>query len=316
MSHFSVAVIMDGSKSLEEILAPYEECTENKEFLEFCDTETEYSETYQNGSQKMVRMLEDQSLKSVWNKMFLVEISEGMYDLYRQDENIRLHSDWKDGKHIFYRYEYGVNEVVDVPYKELYATFEEYMKEEHGADERDPEKNRFGYWYNPNSKWDWWQVGGRWAGYLKAKTGRMGEPSLVYPRHVEPGHFDLAQIRDIDFSGDKVAYNKAIRYWEVVVEGAPLKDGETKEMFESFWKKEYYLNHYGTKEQYARELSEMSTFAVVTLDGKWHEKGQMGWFGCSSESGEESREWHNSWYDTFIKDENPEHVIVIVDCHI
>lgn len=28
--------------------------------------------------------------------------------------------------------------------------------------------------YNPNSKWDWYQLGGRWSGFFKLKAGKEG----------------------------------------------------------------------------------------------------------------------------------------------
>lgn len=32
------------------------------------------------------------------------------------------------------------------------------------------ENGRWGYWHNPNAKWDWsWVVGGRWSGSMLAK---------------------------------------------------------------------------------------------------------------------------------------------------
>ena len=31
---------------------------------------------------------------------------------------------------------------------------------------------------NPKSKWDWYQIGGRWRGLLKAKKGERGERSV------------------------------------------------------------------------------------------------------------------------------------------
>ena len=27
---------------------------------------------------------------------------------------------------------------------------------------------------NPNAKWDYWTIGGRWKGFLKAKDGQKG----------------------------------------------------------------------------------------------------------------------------------------------
>jgi hypothetical protein len=36
----------------------------------------------------------------------------------------------------------------------------------------DTEGDRFGYWcsYNPKSRWDWWELGGRWHGFYQLKT--------------------------------------------------------------------------------------------------------------------------------------------------
>lgn len=59
--------------------------------------------------------------------------------------------------------------------------------------------------------------------------------------------------------------------------------------------------------------SAMSTFAVVK-DGKWYQKGEMGWWGCVSDEKE-----HGSWDDEFSKliDSTPEDTLMtVVDCHI
>jgi hypothetical protein len=64
---------------------------------------------------------------------------------------------------------------------------------------------------------------------------------------------------------------------------------------------------------------EFITYAVITPDGVWHEKGKMGWWGYSSETPKESEEWVKSWYDKFIDPFirlKEEHIITIVDCHI
>lgn len=36
------------------------------------------------------------------------------------------------------------------------------------------EGDYWGYYYNPNAEWDWWVLGGRWAGFLEVKTPRRG----------------------------------------------------------------------------------------------------------------------------------------------
>lgn len=40
---------------------------------------------------------------------------------------------------------------------EGYNTFEEYMEDRYGGP-RDEETERYGYWENPNAKWDWYRV--------------------------------------------------------------------------------------------------------------------------------------------------------------
>jgi hypothetical protein len=59
--------------------------------------------------------------------------------------------------------------------------FEEFYKE-YGKEWNDNcwEKNDDGEWeewstYNPNSKWDWYSLGGRWSGLIKLKPGAKGK---------------------------------------------------------------------------------------------------------------------------------------------
>ena len=73
---------------------------------------------------------------------------------------------------------------------------------------------------NPRRHWDWWMIGGRWAGYFTVKhgvlTATLGEASLVCkmdPDYEEPGDSQADQLRkgDIDIeamrsiSGQKAA---------------------------------------------------------------------------------------------------------------
>lgn len=58
------------------------------------------------------------------------------------------------------------------------------------------------------------------------------------------------------------------------------------------------------------------TYAVITEDWKWHAKWEMGWFGCSSETPDEAQKFNDNYFDTFIKDLDPETLITVVDCHI
>lgn len=55
---------------------------------------------------------------------------------------------------------------------------------------------------NPNHKWDWWQIGGRWTGKLKLKEagmGRNGLPGLMTNANTDPSRADIALAGDIDW---------------------------------------------------------------------------------------------------------------------
>ena len=54
-----------------------------------------------------------------------------------------------------------------------------------------------------------------------------------------------------------------------------------------------------------------SAFAIVTPDGQWHEKAEMGWWGMTTN---ETKDWDKLQYE--IASAFPEHIGVWVDCHI
>lgn len=152
--------------------------------------------------------------------------------------------------------------------------------------------------YNPDSKWDWYEIGGRWSNLLKTKDGERTDSCLV---------------KELDLSIDKKEYDKALRFWELVVENQPLKEGE-KEPF-TLYSKNYYIEKYKTKENYATQCSSLSTYAILTPDGEWLEPGEMGWFGISGASIEDEINWFDV-FNKFLKEVDPNCTITIVDCHI
>lgn len=151
--------------------------------------------------------------------------------------------------------------------------------------------------YNPQSKWDWWVEGGRFCDKLKLKNGYETE----------------GKIKDIDFSIDEEDYQAALRWWDVVIDH---QLPEEYEEYDCFYKEEYFREYYVNRETFARMSTEFTTYAVVTPDGVWHSPGNMGWFGCSDESAEELRDWHEHYMDRFIDGADPEWILTIVDCHI
>lgn len=207
---------------------------------------------------------------------------------------------------------YQENNMGDCPKEYL-----QFVEDEDG--DLDKEVGKRGYWANPNTKWDWYQVGGRWSGILKATCGYDGYPSitnLLARITAKPGRYDSAKIKDIDFQPDPETRQRAYRFWEVVVEGSPLAEGEDSRNFFSLYKPEYYIKRYGTKDAYADCESAFTTFAVITPDGQWHGQGEMGWWACSSETPEEALAWETRYRERFLDSANPEWRLTIVDCHI
>ena len=293
MTHFAVAVISDGSMTVEELLLPYMEscCGEPpREYMEFFDKEDEYLKEYESESVEVAKMPDGRIL-------------------YPWDEQFR-----KEGA---FGYGTGTHEVpahiplVKVPFKEKYATFEEFVAGWYGMDERDSETGRYGYWSVPNPKWDWYQIGGRWHGALRAVDGELGEPSWCGRNVTIPeGRFDSAKIGDIDFSPNQEVYDRAIAEWEHNVEGK----GEDEKL-KWWYSTDYMVKHYGSKEAYAEIESTVFWRAVVTPDGEWHEVGETGWFGAYMESGEEYADWARHFKERFIDPCDPEWTLTVVDCH-
>lgn len=124
----------------------------------------------------------------------------------------------------------------------------EYIKDDDGT----------GYYENPNAKWDWYLLGGRWTGSIKLKigsNGNTGQVSLIMGS-INPG-IDQAKKKDID-------------NWQ-----------------------------------------ELSSFAFLK-DGKWAQKGDMGWFGVVID---ENKDWPEQLQE--LKNQvNDNDLVSIYDCHI
>jgi hypothetical protein len=180
-----------------------------------------------------------------------------------------------------------------------YMSLEEFANEDgYTHNLTDPYAPKWGYMYNPQGIWDWYVVGGRWSGELKTKDGE----SVNY-----------AQIKDINFDVIEEDRNEAIRFWEIVVEKRPLLEGE--ESIFSMWTPEYYIERYGNKEGYVNHFSRMSTYGVIDYEGNYYEQGRMGWFGMTDANAESTNDY-KAKFDEIIKNANPEHYFVLVDCHI
>ena len=65
-------------------------------------------------------------------------------------------------------------------FAELEPDFDAFVRRFTDFDHRDPDTSRYGRWLNPVGHWDWWELGGRFNGRLRA-TGDLREPSRSFP---------------------------------------------------------------------------------------------------------------------------------------
>lgn len=202
--------------------------------------------------------------------------------------------------------DYFKKENVDFPYDHVdESNMIEYLERAEELDfdtsEHDDEGNLY-YLGNEDAKWDWYEIGGRWSNMLKKLDGTK---------------CDECEVKDLDLSIDKDMYEKAKRFWEVVVDKQPLKDGEYADGFVLWYKDSYYKELYGDKETFAKDRASLSTFAML-LDGEWYEQGKMGWFAMSNTT-KESLEKFTDFMDKTLRElkkTNPHAKVTLVDCHI
>ena len=204
-------------------------------------------------------------------------------------------------------------------------TFQEYMQEQGYSYDR--KTNKYGYYSNPNSTWDWYQIGGRWAGMLQIRKNgsplhQNGELSWVWKNknpyksdNTEVIKCDSARINDLILPNDSVAKEQARRFWELYVEQQePQNEAERDLIRHTFFTSQYYLGTYKNKDNYVRCETTFSTYAVITRDGEWHSQGTMGWFGCSVD--DDRVQWIDGYKKLVFDSAEEDDYITIVDCHI
>jgi len=305
--HFTVGIITKGRPSIEDIediLAPYQENNMGdcpREYMQFYDFE-DCRGQYENETTTAYQLFDGSIIK------------------YPTEEQ-------KDGA-----------TQITISFKELYDTFEQYLEKYMGAS-YDEEQKKYGYWENPNARWDWWVVGGRWAGLLKLPKNSVsfdemmrgkeheeldylrGEksPFMEYDPYESQDYIlaDSARIKDIIIEPDADEVMKRKLFWEIKIDGRTPENEREDEINKEymFYKKEYFIEKYKTKEKYIDLTTRFQTHAVITKDGDWIEPGVTGWFGTDA-SNEDEEIYLNNYYKLVFENAEDDDYITIVDCHI
>lgn len=227
---------------------------------------------------------------------------------------------------------------------------------------------------NPNSRWDWYQIGGRWSRSLVIKEGAQGfwgtRSYGAAPGNNDPRFVDIARVGDLDWD-TMIQDTKSARRETVDVVVKKIQDaypGTTPEQADTIraelvdaWRiaeKAYddarasgetgvqlpwervrsmspSLNGYLEKglnlvifdllspaispefrtfqEYLDAPISPITSYAFLDLEGEWHSRGDMGWFGISND-GMSATDWATE-LNKALKALPSDVYIAMVDCH-
>lgn len=144
--------------------------------------------------------------------------------------------------------------------------------------------------YNPDAKWDWWQIGGRWTGVLTDHDPETDPRNLETCRsctgtgvYTNPQDGLSGVCHQCSGSGQSTKWPTQWASYDGDV--VPVSDLELTEYPE----------------------------ALVTPDGQWHQEAEQGWFGCTS-CDIDYKEWEEL-VDALLE-KYGDCTAVVVDCHI
>lgn len=192
---------------------------------------------------------------------------------------------------------------------ERFCTFEE------DEDGREGHEGKRGYWRNPNQKWDWWKVGGRFRGAI--------------------GEDDTVRLRD--WNPPKERRWNAESMWAAHQKIEAAKAAGTKPDMMDQWNLSHALHDLGLMRKTEGQqdgrpgwepipftLEDLrtthawyflpATYAVLDSNG-WKAKAKMGWFGCDDSEMERSKAWALGWHK-LVTERDPDSILVLIDCHI
>jgi len=145
MSHFTTYVFTrkNGERNVDDMLAPYDENIEYKPYIEY---------TKQQAIEHVRTEIEDYKHSDIYQK-FIADPEK-----YKEEHG-------SNTDHINYlenEFPIRLKWTDEECYEHIKSFYEEDMVDEEG--------NLYSM-YNPNSKWDWYTIGGRWDGVLICKNG-------------------------------------------------------------------------------------------------------------------------------------------------
>lgn len=274
----------DAKAAVDSMLAPFQENNNGdcpKAFLKFNDVEDGYRVEWQ--SKRVERIRDGAELLPEYDDRFRVPGTFGVgSDTHAAPATL---------------------ERVQVPLREMYPDFDQFMKEYAGY-ELDPKMGRYGYWENPNAKWDWFSIGGRY-------TGRMGG----YDPQKDSKNYETCFICNgtgtrpgTNYDAEAAWARKGNELFPCIGEGCNACYGAGVSL-----KFPSHFRDVGNVAPVSELPDNFSCFAMLTPEGEWIERGTMGWWGIVTDEKDET-----AWKRTIrtVLDRYRSCIAVGVDCHI
>lgn len=147
---------------------------------------------------------------------------------------------------------------------------------------------------NPNAKWDWWVIGGRYAGSMSDNNGNTDNDYLP-KKDVNFSIYEKELYNNLAEKYDKlvsIVNNRKFPHFmdlkeqyevdkarEIYNSHDVIKEVENSDILNFFEKLEDVLSY--DKETYLKNKAINVPYAIV-YDGKWYERGELGWWGFSN----------------------------------
>lgn len=182
--------------------------------------------------------------------------------------------------------------------REVHPTFDAYMAAAYGP--RDEKTGRYGDWWNPNSEYDWYEVGGRWAGHLILRPGRAGPPG-------SPGRADQARKGEVDFAAMAAeCYRRLVSVWEEFERGGAAAGPGRRSVLipEPITTRREF-------EAYARRRAPHAAPSALVYRGEWSGP----WWAAGGPTVEAAERW-DAGYSDLLASLPDDTLLTVVDCHV
>lgn len=305
-------------------LEPYGEQTDNPDYLEFEDHTDELRDEYENDFVDCIKLPEGKIVsienRRVWDK-FIIGDDGLVYQKYFGQLKHQKRSK-RAKKMTAYK---------DYPYKKLYKTFDEFAQKERYFDYNE-DYGGYGYVYNPNAFYDWYQVGGRWPFVFLVKDSceeySVGEQSWgIHDQPPAPEGYRwvcAARKKDIQwkamFEYEKECAVKRFHAFEKAFSEKKMPEGwfgnftdnGIAGFCETLYVKGETLQHFLARNRIIRKYKYPAfPHGYLDNDGEYHTEDSV----SIKDENKNRRAWHKK-VNRFIDSLSDETVLVAVDCHI